>query len=555
MIHNTLNNLMTWPRALSLLALALILPAGALEANSMARLQRISLSYSHDEPIKAAALSIYKRSWKDACERLGLALTAFQGYYQHGAFSKHRCLGFNPDKKDPKTHRWHLQVREKEDQVVLELSYQLAKNKEKMILGRFEFGSSSQTLLALADDMVASQIAYALLDQLPMARVISRKEWRQRQFGGVPLIKTAPVTADEDSGGFTDWMKDKPQKTKSRRRGQRRKKGSVTDPIVPYKAYFLYHLAYDEETKSWQPKLLGYAKLDKAKRAPIDPDKPATSTWKITAIRKPDNGRKAIFASNRLGRAAAGKMIARQAYMSLAQYGIKPKNSNMLADTLASGYVGIRYGFPMLKVQSIIAQSSVISAFSDFRGGPLKGFRLMYDFAPEVKQTFIEGDASFSWDRLSLGWSLNFDVGSDPAKRIDIIPRLGVASYKANLPVVNAQTGIRSFAPFVVDKALNYGIEVGAETETAWLLLRGWGAFDTAGQSENNAKVTSIRGGLDAYWDLFEISDSFDLTILTFVNGERLSMSAQADNTTPGTVATGLRFSLAFAGVGLTITW
>lgn len=530
----------------------------------MSKLQRISLSYSHDEPIEPATLMIYKRSWKDACKRLGLALTAFQGYYQHGAFSKHRCLAFNPAKPNPKTHHWHLHIREKEDQVVLELSYQMAKNQEKLVLARFEFGSSAKTLVALADEMVASQIAYALLDQLPMARVVSAKEWRRGSFGGTALVKVAPVSDPDDSEGFTDWMtkgseKKKPatSRKRGRKKGRKSKPRSVTDPIEPYKAYFLYHLSYDEEQKSWQPRLLGFAKKSKssASAAPASPDQPAPVTWKIKALREPESAKTTIYASNRFGRGAAQQDIAQQAYLSLAQFGIKAKNSNLLEDTLASGYVGIRYGFPMLKVQSIIAQSSVVSLFADLRGGPLEGLRLMYDFAPEVKQSFAEGDASFSWDRLSLGWSFNFDLGRNPAKRLDIIPRVGLASYKANLPVVNAQSGIRSFAPFNVDQALNYGIEIGAETETPWLLLRGWGAFDQVAQSENDAKVTSIRGGIDAYWDLFEISDSFDLTVLTFVNSERLSMTAKADPNAPGTIATGLRFSLAFAGVGLTITW
>lgn len=552
------------------LAVLATLPAGSAVASSLAKLQKISISYSHDEGIQQATLNIYKRSWLDACNKLGVALTAFQGYYQHGAFAKHRCLPFDPTKPDPKTHRWHLSVREKEDQVVMELSYQVAKNKEKMILATFAFGSGEKTMIALADEMIASQIAYLLLDQLPMARVVSAKEWRKKRFSGKPLIKVMPVSAEDQPSGFTTWMssesdagneEDKGKKGR-KKKGKKGKKGkkarkpkTVQDPITPYKSYLLYHLDFDEEAKSWQPTLLGYAKRSiTAKTMGFDPDNPPPVEWKITEIRPPE-GKKAIYAVNRKGRSAANASITAQVFLSLGQYGIKVKNSNLLADTLASGYVGIRYGFPLLKVQSIIAQSSVISAFADLRGGPLRGLRFMYDFAPEVKQTFIEGDASFEWDRMSLGWSFTFDVGSDPAKRIDIIPRVGLANYKANLPVVNTQSGIRTFVPFSVEQSLSYGGELGAEVETPWLLLRGWGAFDSAEQSDTGTKITSIRGGVDAYWDLFEISEAFDLNVVTFVNGERLSMSAGSSGDNSEAIATGLRFSLAFAGVGLTITW
>lgn len=541
--------------------IAMICLAQQAKGLSLAKLPKLSISYIHQEPINQATLSIYKRSWQTACDQLGVALTAFQGYYQHGAFAKHRCLAYDPAKTNPKTHRWHLTITESEEKVLFELSLQVAKNKEKMTLATFEFGSSPKTLIALADEMVASQIAYALMDQLPMARVISAKEWRKGEFGGTALIKVAQLSAEDEPSGFTKWMTaaDTPEqdpRAKKQKKGKKSKPRKVTDPIKPYKAYFLYHLDFDEETKSWQPELLGYAKKKSSAKLSFDPEKPQPVSWKITEVRAPDlRGKKTIYAANRKGRSAASADIAAQVYLSLSQYGIRAKNSNLLADTLASGYVGVRYGFPLLKVQSIIAQSSVISAFADFRGGPLRGFRLMYDFAPEVKQTFIEGDATFAWDRLSVGWSFNFDVGTDPAKRIDIIPRVGLANYKANLPVVNNLTGIRTFAPFVVEQSINYGVEVGAETETPWLLLRGWGAYDTAEQSDKGTKVTSMRGGIDAYWDLFEISDSFDLTVLTFVNGERLSMAAAAGENNPGTVATGLRFSLVFAGVGLTVTW
>src|SRR5690606_26317440 len=61
--------------------------------------------------------------------------------------------------------------------------------------------------------------------------------------------------------------------------------------------------------------------------------------------------------------------------------------ASMLVESLAGGYVGLRYGLQVLPGEKIVSSTTIFSLLAEIRGGPLEGLRYYYDTVPEIKKT------------------------------------------------------------------------------------------------------------------------------------------------------------------------
>ena len=71
--------------------------------------------------------------------------------------------------------------------------------------------------------------------------------------------------------------------------------------------------------------------------------------------------------------------------------------------TFDHSYVAIRYGYPTISGDSVLANSYFIGVLAEIRGGPIAGLRIYYDYAPEQTKESEDADIkafNFSWSRL-----------------------------------------------------------------------------------------------------------------------------------------------------------
>lgn len=476
----------------------------------------------------------YIKKWRKSCKTLGNSFKVRKSSLQHGGFNKFKCYELFKSKKQIKKRNWQLLVLDGKNRVYLDVYYypNPKKSSDKTLMARFSFSSSENTFKALADKKIARKISYLLLDQLPFSRVISKKNWERKKFSSKDI---------------------KPKKKKKKK--TKKKKISNPEKLNPYRNYYLYTLSYSKESSRWEPNYLGLGKKSKSKTT----KKSIIYNWKIIKDGNPlDNQKAIIFASHYKGRSFDKEELEKHVFYNLKKYGISDKPNNLLLDTIASGYTGIRYGIPILKKTNIIAKSSTVSAFADIRGGPIKGLRFMYDLAPKVSEIYTDGQiAEFSWNRVSLGLSMGIEYDFWLTNRIDIMPKIGLTNFKANLPVTNSETGQTTIAPFKLNNEYALGVEVGIEKASPWFLVRAWGSSDFAGIGGATGSVSNIRGGIDTYWELFNIGNMFDFELLIFALGERIKMtpSEKTTSSTGSATANAIKFNLAFTGVGITISW
>jgi hypothetical protein len=236
-----------------------------------------------------------------------------------------------------------------------------------------------------------------------------------------------------------------------------------------------------------------------------------------------------------------------------------------LADTFSGGFSGFRYGYPLaLSNDSLVSKSAMVGIFTEVRGGPLEGLRWYWDFAPEVKEVNNGNKTSFTWSRPSLGWAISFQLLKTELLtfEMDITPKLGVMDLDASLLITDS-LGDDTVAKFRVKNAESFGIDGGISWQTKWFLLRVWGASDLAGLltlKDSAVSITSFRGGIDSYWDLFKMWDVFEFSLLTFGAAEKISIEREASDTTNnigggGTAINEVEYLTLFIGLGATIQW
>lgn len=216
----------------------------------------------------------------------------------------------------------------------------------------------------------------------------------------------------------------------------------------------------------------------------------------------------------------------------------------------------------MTKSDPLLSKSTFVGILAEVRAGPLNGLRWYWDFAPKVTTVENNENLSFAWSRATLGWSFGFNYNTFIDK-MDITPKIGAMSLDASIGIPSPVSGqITDTARFRQANVLNLGIEAGIESHWPWILTRLWAATDISGfvNIDEETTVKSLRGGADAYFDLFKVSNEYKVVLLMFSTFEKVSLlrkrvpNEEEIGNTGGKLA-GLSYQVVFAGLGLTVSW
>lgn len=449
-------------------------------------------------------------AWKNACASLGSAFKIKGNYFFHGIASSHRCRLPSKKKRFPKKDGWTLKVVPDQTSWTLTMYYGRSAEPE----ARLVISGGTKVIKALADRQIAMLVAMRLMDDLPMARFI-----------------------DERSVKNSFSYEDK----------------SENEKLAPIEEYNIFGMTYLPDRNLWIPKVMGKAVLQKD-------EKKGLWNWRVK-LDEPLQPDQAYWAQDARGRGSNASQLSENLKGELSKHNISgnlfDEATQTLYDSLVSGYVGIRYGYPISKSDSLISEAAMVGIFTEVRGGPLEGLRWYWDFAPEVKKRINGEIMNFSWSRPSIGWSFGLKFNSLIVNRIDVTPKIGLMDLDAKVPFETS----RGIVPvkFRFKNATNLGIEVGVETASPWFIVRIWGATDASGFVDlgGPGTIKSLRGGIDTYWDLYKLSDHIELSVLVFGFGEKLSLAknkGEVDASSNVRIeAIGYEFGI--VGAGLILVW
>ena len=464
--------------------------------------------------LSADKTKTYRAEWTALCRTISKYFENRTGTIGRGPFTDVTCLdkatSLDAILNKKKVPSWVLLVSDTDTQSGFEIFYI---SKGKPISQASQLMAATDTFLAdIKDPKYLKNICFYLLDQLPVFSLVTIKS------------DTASVVLD-------------PQ----------------LDPELLPREYVLYTLRFDAKKKVWLPRPVGFAR---------PPDNKSGAEWPVTLQRGAFIGADPVFAHNAKGRGMLKKTLLDNLGSFFSKFGLKSLLSGFLA-SLDSNLSGIRYGYPMLKSKDIISKSSMLSMFTEIRGGPLSGIRLYYDKTPLIKRTVGNGlPERFGWSCLTAGWSFNIPVPktfSSTIHKFDFAPKIGIYDLDSLLVVTDTK-GEQHTADFALKNAMDIGFETGVEHATksmglwrAWLAMnRSWNTKSTSG-----TRITSTKAGLDAYWSLFKLGKT-RFKLLTFGSFEELNLTK--DPSPPGAtitkvVITDLSYNLIFLGAGATLAW
>ena len=207
----------------------------------------------------------------------------------------------------------------------------------------------------------------------------------------------------------------------------------------------------------------------------------------------------------------------------------------------------------------------MLGLFAEVVAGPLAGLRWNWDLGVETSETINGESYSYSWSRASLGWAVSYDLIElfGTMFVLDLVPRLNLLDLDTKLPTERVD-GTAGSTQFVLENAPGFGIEGALVFATPFFLTRGWAARDVSGIisiGENRSTITTAKGGLDLYWDLFGVADSLDFSLLTFAAVEKISIERDESEvsseltTTDSESGSKLAYISAFFGLGATLRW
>lgn len=383
---------------------------------------------------------------------------------------------------------------------------------------------SDKTLKIIGDRNISRLLSLNLLDRLPIVGKVGVKYLKRNQSFSYTL-KLAEVKAG----------------------------------ILPISSYNIFSIKYDTESKLWIPNVVGTADLiDSFSKRRIKKGGKRKHRWKV-ALKKgvklsPD---RTYWIQDAQGRGQNSKLLDSSIDRSLDKYGLSRGYLDRLVfDTFSNGYVGVRYGYSIMKGNRLISESHLISALVDIRSGPLKGLRWYWDVVPETTQIIDGQKFYFKWNRPSVGWAFAVDIDFGPFSTLDFSPRIGALDLDAVLPTDNNENQTQPLR-FRIKNAVSFGLEAGLEKQTNLFLARFWGGGDIALGSLSGSKSThtTIRSGIDTYWRIIKLKNFPDFALLVFLLGERTTMEKEVDPEDENVSISGINFNLLYGGIGATISW
>ena len=480
----------------------------------------LNIRYESDlHTTSARSLAQTRTNFKAVCLKLGNSLTAGSGIYGYGFARTFSCFDGSKilySNKDSQLSRWLLVLSDNKDKVELTLYYLFAKGPAgRRQVAKSVLPPSTGTLKILRKRPVLDLVVLDLVSQTPFMRsldlVADNKSFKAR---------SRPATSKE----------------------------AVPEPPRSFK--IIRAVAKADGLFDIVP--IGAADMTEESGG-------GNYVWKITLPEKLDTA-DSYWAYNDSDRSKTRSAVRGMLEKKLAPLDLSwGKAAVGFANAFASGYIGVRYGKSIMKGEELYAKSAMTGVFMEWRGGPLEGARFYYDAAvrTEVKDAF-GNEFHISWSRPSVGMAFGFDLRGF-VDRLDVTPKIGRMNFDGLLPAQSSfDSNVMIPTRFVVQKATSLGLEVGLETHSFRNLTRLWGGYDFAGLGKSD-RYTSLRGGLDTYFDLIEFGSS-DLSLLLFALGERISLSRKVNTEAEVPTGTGellkeLAYNLGYVGAGFTVSF
>ena len=238
--------------------------------------------------------------------------------------------------------------------------------------------------------------------------------------------------------------------------------------------------------------------------------------------------------------------------------------SDLMFQTAASGYFGLRYGKQLLTGDLLLERASMYGLLVEVRSGPLNGLKFYYDKFPKTSGESNGSTLGLEWSRLVLGKSFAFKIPL-LINRVELTPKLGRYFLQSMMPIDTADNGdVISTQEFNVRNQPSFSLEVAAERASKNYTARLWYATDRAIAFlpiVGSSAVSAERFGADLFlnsglnFQTFGID--YVLNILVFGSYENLALvDLKAGDLQAGEISvSGIQLRSAYSGLGIVINW
>jgi len=502
-------------------------------------------------------------SWEKACSTLADVFMLGSGLWGSGPAGSTICklgekVAAKAGKSTPEDFTLTVEIAKLDDSIGFWIGTNPTGRTEKKLRPAFSMPFTEWSSEFLADQEFASLIAYALLDGSPAfghlapskvslaegelrIPMYNEQRFQTRKFQQIdPLQKIVfyRLERDKESGrlfathlGEGKLIKVETARVKS---GSGPTKRTITVPSARYSLDQKFKNNFDQGPRVWIH----------------SPDGPRSQEKKMAAA---ING-----AHERLLDAARSGLLNR--FFSKGYDSI----SDLLFQTAASGYVGLRYGRQLLKGDKLLENAAMYGLLVEIGSGPLNGLKFYYDKFP--KRTYLSGDNALDleWTKFVLGKSFSFKA---PVfiNRIEITPKLGRYYLSSTQPIEFDDAGaVTSTQKFEVRDQPSFSVEVSAERIAKYYTGRVWYALDRAINFLpvlGTSAVSAERVGADLFvnsgLNFRTFGIDYTLNILGFTSYENFQINdLNQSDLAPGEAAvSAIQLRSAYAGLGIVINW
>ncbi len=502
-------------------------------------------------------------TWETSCSTLASALMDGAGLWESGPAGSTTCkLGENAAVKTGKTtaEDFNVTVRiaKAGDSIGFWVGTNLAGPPQKNSRPVLTIPSSEWAPEFLSEQEFASLIAYALLD-------------------GSPILNRLDPSKVSLKGGELRLSMYKEQKFQTRKFLQ----------VDPLQNIVFYRLERDSNSGRLVATHLGEGKLIKVEKIKVKAGSGSGSRTFLVPSAKYSFDQKLkdnfdpgtrIWIHSPEGAGSQGKKMAtaiseaHERLMDAARSGLLNRFfskgydsiSDLLFQTAASGYVGLRYGTQLLKGDKLLENAATYGLLVEIGSGPLNGLKFYYDKFP--KTTYVSGDSTLDmeWSKFVLGksFSIKFPVFFN---RVEVTPKLGRYYLTTTQPIEFDDSGAAtSTQKFVAKDQPSFSLEVSAERITKHYTGRVWYALDRAISFLpvlGTSAVSAQRMGADLFVNsglqFRSFGVDYSLNILGFTSYENLKIEdLKSGELAPGEVSvSAIQLRSAYAGLGLVIKW
>jgi hypothetical protein len=503
------------------------------------------------------------KTWKDACKSLARAFHEGNALWESGSSIYTRCslagkesasLGARFEPAMPLS----VSVRLDGDLIKFSIAVTTRAKTKGTDFGSISIPITEWSAQFLADDEFASLLANALLDNLP---VLGRLDRSRLTNGGSTLLLA---------------------EFKGQRFSVRK-----FDAVNPVPKLTFYKLSIDPANGRFFAEHLGEAQYGKTEKIKFQSGAGGTkrTTFINTArytldakAREGTSGSARIWFHNSEGAGKRSKELAmavekaHERLTSAARSGLLSNLftkgydsiSDLLFQTAASGYVGLRYGKQLLRGDKLVENGSIYGLLVEVRSGPLTGIKFYYDKYPKQEVTASDVTTNLEWTRFVLGRSFSFKLPRF-INRIEVTPKLGRYYLSSRQPIETAEDGsITATQDFTIRNQPSVSLEFSAERADRIYTARAWYAIDQGIPFLpviGTSAVSSERAGLDLFLnsslDFKVFGVDYVFNILAFGMYENLEIEdLKLDDLGPGDVAvSGVELRAAYAGLGLVLNW